>query len=873
MTTIAPAASLDIEPGFRSMADDAPVMIWVTQPSGYCVYLNRRWYEFTGQTESEALGFGWLETTHPEDRDHAERAFVEANGAQAPFRIEYRLRRADGQYRWAIDSAKPRFGPDGEFLGYIGSVIDINERREQEERLRHSERRFRSAVDAVAGVLWTNDSSGRMVGEQPGWARLTGQSFDAYQGYGWTEAVHPDDVQSTIDAWNAAVADKRLFEFEHRVRRADGSWGFYAVRAVPAIDETDTVREWVGVHTDITTEREAEASLRAAVAETQRVNERLRDSEARLRAVFDAVPVGIVLAEAPDGRITGGNAQVEEVFGHPVLPSPDVESYRDWIAYHPDGRRLTGEEYPLTRALRGKAERPEIEVIYQRGDGSNAWIRLIAAPVRDDDDRITGGVVACLDIDRQKRAEAELREERDRAQGYLQVAGVMLLVLDRNGRIREINRRGGEILGFADPDPLVGREWFEVAVPHSERAKVRAVFERMMQGEFEDTQFYENSVLHTDGSERLVAWHNTVLRSPEGDIIGTLSSGEDITERRRAEERERLLAHEIDHRAKNLLAVMQAVVQLTSATDPEAFRHAVSGRLGSLARTHSLLAASRWEGADLKKIVEDELAPFARSDTDHLTVDGEELQLLVPAAQALALVIHELATNSVKYGALSIPSGHLSVSWHRTGAEGKDALVVDWVETGGPPVTAPLRQGFGSKVVLSSVERQLGGSVRLDWRREGLACQLTIPSASALTSARTKPSVHQPGPEDDTIVRRDDRPLRILVLEDEALVAEQVGRILFEGGHEVVALASRLEQAFDAFYLTKPDAAVLDINIAGSRSFAFAEFLLAKSIPFLFLSAYGDTLELPETLRSAAVIDKPTAPEDLLQAVDRFCRP
>ncbi len=131
------------EARFRNMADNTPMMMWVTDPTGFCTYLNRTWYEFTGQTAEEAEGFGWLDATHPDDKAMAEKAFVEANAAQGPFRIEYRLRRADGVYRWAIDAASPRFAADGSYLGYVGSVIDIDERREIEDALRATDANLR----------------------------------------------------------------------------------------------------------------------------------------------------------------------------------------------------------------------------------------------------------------------------------------------------------------------------------------------------------------------------------------------------------------------------------------------------------------------------------------------------------------------------------------------------------------------------------------------------------------------------------------------------------------------------------------------------------------------------------------------------------
>ncbi len=153
------------------------------------------------------------------------------------------------------------------FLAVLTSSLD--QQRVQDE-LRLSEARFRAAVRAVRGVLWTNDAEGRMVGEQPGWAAITGQSRAQYEGFGWADAVHPDDAQPSIEAWQETVRDKRTFVWEHRLRSHDGTFRHYAIRAVPILDEDGTIREWVGVHTDITEQRDAEAELRETNEEVQR---------------------------------------------------------------------------------------------------------------------------------------------------------------------------------------------------------------------------------------------------------------------------------------------------------------------------------------------------------------------------------------------------------------------------------------------------------------------------------------------------------------------------------------------------------------------------------------------------------------------------
>ncbi|WP_156358269.1 PAS domain S-box protein [Sphingobium sp. Leaf26] len=168
----------DSEARFRNMADNTPVMMWVTDPQGYCTYLNRSWYEFTGQAKDEALGYGWLNATHPEDKPTAEQAFLEANGAQRPFKAEYRLRRADGSYRWAIDAASPRFGPAGEYLGYVGSVVDIDERREAEDALRRANTLLEAVMEAVPGVVYAKDHKGRIIAANRGTTELVGKPLE-----------------------------------------------------------------------------------------------------------------------------------------------------------------------------------------------------------------------------------------------------------------------------------------------------------------------------------------------------------------------------------------------------------------------------------------------------------------------------------------------------------------------------------------------------------------------------------------------------------------------------------------------------------------------------------------------------------------------
>jgi PAS domain S-box-containing protein len=200
----------------------------------------------------------------------------------------------------------------------------------------------------------------------------------------------------------------------------------------------------------------------------------------------------------------------------------------------------------------------------------------------------------------------------------------------------------------------------------------------------------------------------------------------EIAERKTAEARLTTVAGEVDHRAKNMLALVQAMVRLTKAETLPEYTAALTGRINALAHAHALLAQSRWDGADLMQIVDDELAPYRRNDGANVTVSGPSVRLNPVAAQAVTMAIHELVTNAVKYGALSTPAGRVELSWQLVASS---RLTIQWTESGGPPVRKPTRTGFGTTAVDQMIRHQLGGDVRLHWRPEGVACEMVVPIA------------------------------------------------------------------------------------------------------------------------------------------------
>jgi two-component sensor histidine kinase len=184
-----------------------------------------------------------------------------------------------------------------------------------------------------------------------------------------------------------------------------------------------------------------------------------------------------------------------------------------------------------------------------------------------------------------------------------------------------------------------------------------------------------------------------------------------------------ILAREAEHRTKNVLATVQATVHLSHADTPDDLKHAIAGRLRALANVHTLFVQSRWTGAELHNLVEQELAPYFQDGEIRARIDGPNLLLEPSTAQTIAVTLHELATNAAKYGALSVPKGQVKIEWLRA----TDGLVLRWTETGGAPVTPPTRQGFGTRMIERMIRGQLKGEVHLDWRAEGLACEIAIP--------------------------------------------------------------------------------------------------------------------------------------------------
>ena len=361
----------------------------------------------------------------------------------------------------------------------------------------------------------------------------------------------------------------------------------------------------------------------------------------------------------------------------------------------------------------------------------------------------------------------------------------------------------------------------------------------------------EFRIVRPSGELRWCYGAGIILSDPAGKAQRMTGVTVDITERKRAEERQALLAREVDHRAKNTLAVVLSMLRLTRAPTIDAFIATIEGRVHALAATHNLLSATRWEGAELGKIVDEEMAPYHASHRRRVNTGGPRVILLPATAQAVALALHELATNAAKYGAFSTDTGTLGVTWRTDG----DTMLLDWTESGGPPTVEPARLGLGLTIVRSSIEAQFRGAVIYDWRPDGLRCRLTIPVAPAAGAAAQPPAPTQPAPA-MAADRRVLAGVRLMVVEDEMLVGMLLKRTLEGFGAVVVGPFSRLAEGLAAARSEHFDGAVLDLNLAGELANPIADQLLAHSVPFLFLTGFQRE-SIDRRYASVPVLQKP----------------
>jgi two-component sensor histidine kinase/DNA-binding response OmpR family regulator len=370
------------------------------------------------------------------------------------------------------------------------------------------------------------------------------------------------------------------------------------------------------------------------------------------------------------------------------------------------------------------------------------------------------------------------------------------------------------------------------------------------------TQHAEFRVLRPDGEARWCIGTAAAGLDRDGRVVRVSGVTVDITDRKEAEERQSLLAREVDHRARNALAVIQSIIRLTRANNVEDYVAAIEGRIKALARAHTLLSDSRWNGADLTTLVAEELAPYRTGDK--IVMQGPDISLQPSTAQGLALALHELATNAAKHGALSSEHGKVTLTWELQ----PQALVLNWIESGGPEIASPSARSFGLRVIRASIEQQLDGEAAFDWNPSGLRCSFAIPYRNMMKSREFSGTTRFGEVNGAMMTLGMTNKPRVLVVEDEALVAMMIQECLAEFGYRVVGPVCTASEAAAKAQDGQFEAAVLDINLGDGAVYPIADTLAARGVPFVFITGY-DAESVDARFRKIPVLQKPIEREML----------
>jgi PAS domain S-box-containing protein len=441
------------------------------------------------------------------------------------------------------------------------------------------------------------------------------------------------------------------------------------------------------------------------------ISERKRSEELaqRLASIVESSDDAII-GKNFDGIITSWNRSAERLFGY---VAEEVIGKPVTILIPADRR---DEEDAILKHIRSGQRVEHFETVRQRKDGSFVDISLTISPIRNAFGKIIGASKIARDITERKRAEETARRAEQEFRDFVENASLGMHRLDADGIIVWANRTEMEMLGFSREE-YIGRH---IAEFHVNRPLIENILQRLTNRE--TLLDCEAQLRRKDGSVRHVIINSNVLW--DGDrFVHTRCFTRDITERKESEARIATLAREAEHRAKNVLATVQATVHLTQSDTPEGLKQAIAGRIQALANVHTLFVESRWAGAELRHLVTQELSPYCRDGDTRARIDGTHVLLEPNAAQAIAVCLHELATNAAKYGALSAPEGRVHIDWSRA-TDGR--LILRWTEANGPLVAQPTRRGFGMRVMERMVRSPLKGEIRFDWLQEGLACEITV---------------------------------------------------------------------------------------------------------------------------------------------------
>ncbi|GGE09218.1 hypothetical protein GCM10011390_30390 [Aureimonas endophytica] len=573
-----------------------------------------------------------------------------------------------------------------------------------------SRRLLTGILSSVRDYVYAFDHDHRFVYVNKAMTDFFGLAETAMLGRTFLELGYPPDLAARLDrhidhifATGEKVEDEMVF------RDRAGLDGRYDFVWTPIEDREGAIEYVVGVSREVTERRGLE--------------ERLRESEARLAALVESLPVGVGVVDL-EGRLLVANAEMRRFMPTGLIPSRDPERRWRWRGLDPAGQPIDLEQFPGMRAQRGERAVPGVEMIYIDDQGREVWTSVAAVPITDTAGQLTGQAVVIGDIDRLKRSE-------ERLHSAVEVGHVGLWDWDLVADTVYWSEEHFRLLGYPAGEVESSYATWMAHIHPEDRAAVETAIEAARR----DRQEYvhEYRIIASDGTLHWCLGRGRFFYDTNGRAIRMLGAIVDVTEKRELLERQTVLVAELQHRTRNLLALVGAIARQTHAvTGPsERFHEALADRLKALSRVQGLLSRVGDERITIRHVVERELEALGAIADPRVEFGGPNVVLRRSAVQTIALALHELGTNAVKYGGLGCATGHLAIRWHLRREGGERRLVVEWRERGlaemPVPRTAREGHGFGRQLIEKALPYQLKARTHYELGETGVHCVIDLP--------------------------------------------------------------------------------------------------------------------------------------------------
>lgn len=694
------------EEKFRARYDKAPAMMHSIDREGRIIGVSNRWLEVLGYSREEVIGRPSVEFLSPQSRRYAEEVALPAffrTGRSSDVPYEF-VTKAGSTINVLLSAIGERDG-SGEIVRSLAVLTDIGERVRVEDALRQSEQRFRDFAETASDWLWETgpDHCFTFVSEP---FRLL--EADRLARLGVRRIDSAEDLVTEPEKWHRHMEvlerHEPFREFIYKSKRK-GDIGYVLTSGKPLFDAAGRFLGYRGTARDITRAVRAEESLHAS-------EQRFRDfAETESDWLWETGPDHAMVWMT--GR-TGNNA---------VDPKTRI------------GRRRW--EYAIDVADEPEKWRQHREVLDERlpfrdfvfkirnMHGLERYVSISGKPVFAQNGDFRGYRGVGRDVTDAVLAQRALREGEERLELAIEAGDMGTWEYDVQRDVMKWSPRLVDLFGYTDPRTSTNLEDSLAYVHPEDRPAVMQVFATVLESK---GRFQHEFRLNTPGGDRWVASHGIVSTDETGRAVRMVGVVRDITARKQAETRQKLLVDELNHRVKNTLLTVQSVAMQMAreARSPELFYQAFKARLIALSKAHDLLTRGSWKGASLQELLQQTVAPYSREGEPRVSMSGPAIWLKPNVAVGLAMAFQELATNAVKHGALSVPGGRVAVEW-RGGPPESYRLEIRWVESGGPPVKAPRWRGFGSRLLERGLAYEFKAEVQLDFAPAGLQCSIRLP--------------------------------------------------------------------------------------------------------------------------------------------------